>query len=125
MVIRVSPNAQGLIAKSFLKKFESILGKESKSFFESLTWFLPKSIRVNTLKASEQSIVRFLQNSNSKFEKIEFLDHAFFVSSNFEAISKSLEHELGLIQIMSASAMIPVLVLDPKPSQTVLDLTAA
>jgi len=81
-----------------------------------------KTIRVNTLKATKQEVVDWLGDLGP--EALPWWDLAFGIR-DVEGIGKRLGHFLGLFYIQDAASMIPPLVLDPKPEETVLDLAAA
>jgi NOL1/NOP2/sun family putative RNA methylase len=55
---------------------------------------------------------------------MQFVKEGFFVSSE-KNLSKSIEHSLGYFFLQGASSMIPPLVLEPKPADTILDLCAS
>ena len=114
-----------ILPSAFRNKFISILKNETAVFFPSLLKPLRDSLHVNTLKAQDAEILQFLRDQNVKHEKIPFLEHAYWIDSNFEAVSKSMEHHTGLFEIMSSSAMIPAVVLNPSKDDRVLDMTAA
>lgn len=103
------------------------------------------SIRCNTLKTSPEKLKKKLEekgwkisqpwSSNSR-EKInhastsglrEEYPQAMIIESNLApgALGKSFEHLLGYYYIQELSSMLPVLALQPKPCELVLDLCAS
>lgn len=79
------------------------------------------SIRINSLrigkKEFEERMQRFCLRSVSWYANA-------YITETPE-MGKSLEYQLGYFYIQSLSSMVPVIVLDPKPGETVLDLAAA
>lgn len=82
-----------------------------------------KAIRVNTLKASKDEIEGFLESRGVAFSRLPWYDDALWIDSDFEL--DTVEHQLGYYYVQSPSSMVPPLVLDPKPDESVLDLCAA
>jgi NOL1/NOP2/sun family putative RNA methylase len=80
-----------------------------------------KSIRVNTLKISTETLKDRLYKRYI-LKNIPWFKDGFFIKGE---ISKTLEHFLGYYHIQGASSLVPPLVLDPKPDDTVLDMCAA
>ncbi len=79
---------------------------------------LRKSIRVNTLKTS-------VKDMKKRFElgQVPWCDTGFFIEG--KAIGNTLEHFLGYIYMQEAASMIPPVVLNPLPSDIVLDMCAS
>lgn len=86
----------------------------------------PTTFRVNTLKSTRQQIEKILIEKDIPFTHSNWYPDAFIVPFEFdEQIVKSDEFKNGLIYVQSLSSMLPPLILDPKPGETVLDLCAA
>jgi len=85
---------------------------------------LKPSIRINTLKSSEQELIPRLKSLGVKLEKIEYTDFGYYYTSEFSlgAISEYLQ---GFYYIQEAASQLPPQVLEPKPEDTVLDMCAA
>lgn len=82
------------------------------------------ALRVNTLKINEEELVKRLKNNGVKLEKVPWLKNAYFYKSKF-ALSSTPEYLQGYYYLQDAASQIPVMVLDPKPGETVLDMAAA
>ena len=91
----------------------------------SLT-FLRRSIRVNTLKIDVESVKMRLAK-DWKLDQVPWCKEGFWIEHNEgrRDVGNLMEHVLGYIYIQEAVSMIPPLVLDPKPGETVLDMCAA
>jgi tRNA (cytosine40_48-C5)-methyltransferase len=82
------------------------------------------ALRVNTLKISENELVKRLKANGVKLEKISWLKNAYFYTSKF-ALSSTPEYLQGYYYLQDAASQIPAMVLDPKPGEIVLDMAAA
>jgi len=108
----------------FEEKFREILGEEF-SFLEACLHKKPKDcIRVNTLKVSKEELKKRLEKRGWKLEEVPWYENAFFVETE-ESLAKTKEFFLGYYYIQDAASLIPVLVLDPKPGETILDACAS
>jgi NOL1/NOP2/sun family putative RNA methylase len=112
-----------MLFKSFEEKFKPILGEEFPKLVEYLSKGPRKCIRVNTLKTNAKELKERLEKRGWKLEEVPWYKNAFFVEA--EEISKTLEYFLGYYFIQDASSLIPPLVLNPSPTDSVLDLCAA
>jgi len=81
-----------------------------------------KAIRVNTLKISIEDLKKRLSHLNLK--QVPWCKEGFFVEEKI-SLGNQKEHALGLYYVQDPSSMIPPIVLDPKPGETVLDMCAA
>ena len=110
--------------QGFRKKFEEILGSEFQ-LLESCLYTRPKEcIRVNTLKISKEELRKRLENRGWKLEEVPWYENAFFVETQ-ESVAKTKEFFLGYYYIQDAASLVPVLVLDPKPGEIILDACAS
>ncbi len=84
------------------------------------------SFRVNTLKSNDNAVMGALRESAIQFERVKDIPHAFRIKNRTS--QELLAHPLaksGAIYLQGLSSMIPPLILDPKPGETILDLCAA
>ncbi len=93
-----------------------------ESFLNILRKPLVQSFRINTLKAGRDDIA--LLTSDLKTTRLPFYEHGFKLERKI-SLGNHPAHMLGLIYIQETASMLPVLVLDPKPEEVVLDLCAA
>lgn len=100
----------------------SILPSDAERFFEDYSKLT--TIRLNRLKIRPEELTTRLTRRGITLESLPIAD-AVIVREQATSVSKSLEHFLGLLYIQSVASMIPSLVLDPQPHETVLDLCAA
>src|SRR3989338_1787708 len=87
--------------------------------------FLRRSIRINTLKATEEKIKARLKDWTLK--QIPWCKEGFWVEhkEGRRDIGNTVEHQLGYYYVQEAASMIPPVVLDPKPGEFILDMCAA
>jgi NOL1/NOP2/sun family putative RNA methylase len=101
--------------KIFNEDYDNAFNQPQKFFW---------SVRANTLKIPVENLERRFKEKNYQFEKIPWIKEGFWVKAE-ENLSKTLEHVLGYYFIQNASSMIPPLVLNPKPDETILDMCAS
>lgn len=84
------------------------------------------SFRVNTLKTEIPMVLEELKENEIGVEPVSWYAKAFLVKNKTEKELQSLKcYQKGEIYVQSLSSMIPVLFLDPKEKETILDMTAA
>lgn len=82
--------------------------------------------RVNTIKATDLAVMDVLREEGIAFERVKDIPHAFRIRNRTD--EELLAHPLcrdGKIYLQGVSSMLPPLLLDPKPTERVLDLCAA
>ncbi len=88
--------------------------------------FLRRSIRINTLLASVTDVKKSIGKKGWKLTPIPWCKEGFWIEhAERRDVGNLLEHHLGKIYIQEAASMIPPLVLNPHPSDLLLDLCAA
>lgn len=84
------------------------------------------TLRVNTLKYDIYSLMNIFKENNVKFERVPWFKDALIVKNAREKDIQKLDiYEKGYIYFQSLSSMVPPLVLNPRPGESVLDMTAA
>lgn len=88
--------------------------------------FLPKSVRINTLKMPVAHVKKSLEH-NWQLTPIPWCKEGFWLvhKEGRLDVGNTLEHALGYMYVQEAASMIPPIVLDPQPGDVVLDLCAA
>ncbi len=106
----------------FLKKMKDLLQSEYDAFLS--TWDLPafKGMRINTLKAENEEILKNLPFVKSK---TPFYKNGYYIDDKTEHIGTHPFHHAGAIYIQEPSAMSAVTMLNVKKGDRVLDLCAA
>lgn len=110
------------LPKEFMERMEKLLKNEYGDYLASYTKEHFKGIRVNTLKISVDD---FLKISPFKLEKVNWSEEGFYLNEDDTRPGKHPYYHCGLYYIQEPSAMIPVEVLEPKPGEKILDISAA
>ena len=125
-MLKIMPNADEIEFKdAFIERYSKLT--DFKEFKKYCLAFLRRSIRVNTLKISIEELKKRIEK-NWKLEQIPWCKEGFWIEHQTEDrrdIGNLLEHSLGYFYVQGAVSMIPPIVLDPKPGETVLDMCAA
>lgn len=84
------------------------------------------TLRVNTIKYNIYDLMNRFKDENIKFERVPWFKEALIIKNAKEKDIQKLDiYEKGYIYFQSLSSMVPPLVLNPKPGESVLDMTAA
>jgi len=84
------------------------------------------TLRVNTIKYDINSLMEYFKRENIKFDRVPWYKDALIIKNADERDLEKLDiYKNGYIYIQSLPSMIPPLVLDPKPGEKILDMTAA
>ncbi|HLD37144.1 MAG: RNA methylase, NOL1/NOP2/sun family [Candidatus Amesbacteria bacterium GW2011_GWA2_42_12] len=102
--------------------------EDYEKFLEYAKLPLPRTIRCNTLKISAQELKQRLEEKGWKIRQpFPEYPEIMIVESVLQPgeLGKSIEHVMGYYYIQEMSSMMPVIALQPKPGEIVLDLCAA
>lgn len=113
-----------MLPQKFIDRF-SIIFPEAKDLSQIFAEKLPV-FRINSLKTDLDFVVTKLKIDGFDLEGVPWSDLAFILKNKTKR--DLLNHELcktHLIYVQSLASQIPPLVLDPRPGEKVLDLTAA
>ena len=80
-------------------------------------------LRVNALKISDEEFVRRLKRK-IRLTKIKNIEHAYYAEADF-SLASTPEYLLGLYYIQELASQFAVKVLDPKPTEIIMDLCAS
>ncbi len=84
------------------------------------------SVRVNTLKATIQEIMEVFRVNGITFQRTGAVPNSLIVTNKKENSIEKLDiYKLGKIYLQNLSSQVPVLILDPKPGEKVLDMCSA
>jgi tRNA (cytosine49-C5)-methyltransferase len=115
------------VKKKFEDHYRELLGEDYDKFMNYSLSYIRKCIRVNTLKANVEDIKKRLEE-RWQLEPIPWCTEGFWITfkdgKRFD-LGNLIEHHLGYVYVQEAASMIPPVVLDPQPGETVLDLCAA
>lgn len=93
------------------------------AFLEASRRPLPTVIRTNTLRIAPDELRRRLEGKGFSLLEVPWARGFFRVAR--EGIARTLEHWLGLFYVQELVQALPVIALDPRPGEAVLDLCAA
>ena len=86
----------------------------------------PVTLRVNTLKNNKENIKNILINLGYNIKEVTWNQDALIVENITESEIRKLDiYNNGEIYMQSLSSMMPVIVLDPKQEENILDMAAA
>jgi 16S rRNA (cytosine967-C5)-methyltransferase len=80
--------------------------------------------RMNSLKVERHSLEKEFNKSKTKFKSGRFLENFYYIESRVD-LNHFAPLVEGLIYLQDESAGFPVILLDPQPGETILDLCAA
>ena len=86
---------------------------------------LDRFLWVNELRCDVVALRRMLIRSGFEVHRLPWHDQALRLTGAAEGLGRHWAYRAGLFQVQEASSMIPVLVLNPRPGERILDLCAA
>ena len=110
----------------FVKYCFKMLGRSwALGFLESASLPTPTYLRLNTLKASEETCLQKLNLDGLTLEKEPLLNHTYRVVEAKRPLVRTQSFREGLFYVQDKASCLAVEVADPKPEDTVLDVCAA
>ena len=86
----------------------------------------PVTLRVNTLKNNIQNVRGILENLGYNVQQVEWCKDALIIENISEGEIRKLDiYNNGEIYMQSLSSMMPVIMLEPKAEENILDMAAA
>ena len=108
------------------RRYRRLLGEEYGCFEEACKRPLPVVVRCNTLMCSPQEAFDALSEEGFELQVLPWCPYAAkVVDGPLANLGNTLAHFAGLIYLQEAVSLLPVLVLDPQPSELLLDIAAA
>ncbi|MDI6766176.1 MAG: 16S rRNA (cytosine(967)-C(5))-methyltransferase RsmB [Bacteroidota bacterium] len=109
------------MVKRWLERF----GREDVEKFLTANNEVPGlTLRINKLKITPPEFLALIEKQNVQFQGSSFIDYFIKVKS-LSGISQMNIFQQGFFTIQDESAALPVLLLDPKPGERVIDMCAA
>lgn len=99
--------------------------RDALSFLESDTSPLPLYMRLNTLKASDDEILKRLMDEGVEIEKVEQLEFEYRVVKTEHPLARGDSFKEGLIYLQDKSSGLAAEAANPVPGMTVLDVCCA
>lgn len=110
-----------MLPESFLERMQEMLGEEYAQFLQSYDRDENHALRVNTLKSNGELLKQQLK---IPLAPVAWNKDGFYYSKD-DRPGRHPYHDAGVYYIQEASAMAPVVYLQPQPGERVLDLCAA
>ena len=86
----------------------------------------PTTFRANTLKISADDLEQALEKFGIHSKRVDWYEDAFVLTEQPQKLLMETDlYKRGFLYLQSLSSMIPPLVLDPQPNESILDITAA
>ncbi len=84
------------------------------------------TFRVNTLKSTKEEVLKVLKEKDYNIKEVSWNLNAFVVLNKTEEDIRKLDiYDKGYIYLQSLSSMLPVMILNPKEKEHILDMTAS
>ncbi|MFA5855881.1 MAG: RsmB/NOP family class I SAM-dependent RNA methyltransferase [Candidatus Pacearchaeota archaeon] len=113
----------------FLERINLLLDNEQdvKTFFEYSKSAPKKSIRINTLRTTPEELLSRIKEKGWIISGIKDYPEIIRIESILEPgeLGKSKEHILGYFYVQEITSMMPIIALDPKENESLLDLCAS
>lgn len=115
-----------MLPKKILERLETIIPAEKlRGVLEAYTVARPTTIRVNTLKTNAAHLLQIFDSHSIVYEPSSISSIAFIIRSDKRMLLDLDAYNNGLFYIQGLSSMLPVIALDPKPNEKILDIAAA
>jgi 16S rRNA (cytosine967-C5)-methyltransferase len=110
----------------FVKYCYRLLGRaEALKFLEKSANITPVYIRLNTLKATNEVLIKTIHNEQIAFEKVPQLKHTYKLLKTKNTLTKTESFKQGFFFIQDKASCLAAEVADPKQDTIVLDICAA
>jgi 16S rRNA (cytosine967-C5)-methyltransferase len=110
----------------FVKYCFRLLGRaEAMKFLEKSADIPPVYVRLNTLKAPEETLLKKLEDEKTVLEKIPQLKHAYKLIETKKPLTRTQSFTQGHFYIQDKASCLAAEIADPKQGNTVLDVCAA
>jgi NOL1/NOP2/sun family putative RNA methylase len=113
----------------FIERMSSLLNDKNDldKFFLFCKTKPKKSLRVNTLKISPENLLRIFKEKSWRVSQIKNYSEIIQIESQLlpGELGRAIEHILGYYYIQEITSMMPIIALNPKAGELVLDLCAS
>ena len=114
------------VPRWLLEQFYKSLGRRlALSVLRALMERQPTYIRINTLKAPEESVLRSLASEGVELRPVNGLRHVYEVLNAEKPLVLTRAYKEGLFYIQDKASCLAVEVAGPEPGQVILDVCAA
>ena len=110
----------------FVKYCFRLLGRrEALRFLEKAAEIPPTYVRINTLKASEENLLKRIEDDGIALEKVDKLKYAYRVVRSRKPIVRTRSFRDGLFYLQDKASCLAAEIANPRVGDTVLDVCAA
>lgn len=110
----------------FVERLRRIFGPEPlETVLKTMAAPTPVSIRVNPLVSDRQKVFEAFKRCGVDFKEVPWYKDAFILPGGKKPLEETQLTQDGAVYIQGLSSMLPALVLDPRPGESVLDMCAA
>lgn len=115
-----------VIPEFLVRRIKEEYPKEAYLILDGLVADRKTTFRVNRIKSNVQEVIKTLKENKIAFSQANFGENAFILEDDNEEKLRQLDiYENGEIYLQSLSSMLPVIILDPKERENILDMCAA
>ncbi len=111
----------------FAKRMAEVLGVSPDEVHDVFRGARPTTVRFNTLNEEMGSgdALAYIQTRGGTMAPVDWCENAFFCPEG-EQVAAAIElANRGIVFLQNASSLLPVVVLDPRPGDRILDVAAA
>ncbi|MBY8980505.1 MAG: RsmB/NOP family class I SAM-dependent RNA methyltransferase [Candidatus Lokiarchaeota archaeon] len=109
-----------------IERYFQFLGEDqTKQLLEANEKPLTPSIRVNTIKIDKDTLKDRLLSKGFKLESIDWINYGLKIKKSPLNLGSTHEYLQGFYYMQSVAPMLPAFILDPNPSDIVIDMCAA
>ena len=110
----------------FVKYCFKLLGRgEALRFLKKSAEIPPTYVRLNTLKAPEETVLKKLEGEKTVLEKVQQLKHTYKLVESKKPLTRTQSFSQGLFYIQDKASCLAAEIADPTSGTTVLDVCAA
>lgn len=110
----------------FVKYCFRLLGrKDALMFLEQATEIPPTYIRLNTLKAPEETLLKKIEDEKTDLEKVQHLKHTYRLVQSIKPLTRTQSFRQGFFFVQDKASCLAAEVSAPKAGSIVLDVCAA
>jgi len=110
----------------FVKYCFQLFGrKEALGFLEKAMEIPPTYVRINTLKASEEMLLKKIDDDEIILEKVQQLKHTYRVVQSQKPLTRTRSFREGLFYVQDKASCLAAEIANPEAGTTMLDVCAA
>ncbi|PKK85754.1 MAG: SAM-dependent tRNA/rRNA cytosine-C5 methylase [Thermoplasmata archaeon HGW-Thermoplasmata-1] len=112
-------------SEQLLARHLNLFKSEYREYLKGMESRVPTYIRANTLRCRPAELRKRLESKGFVLEPLDFCNHAFRLDKTPFTPGSTPEYLLGQYFVQDAASLAPVLSLNPRPGETVVDMCCA